>query len=267
MENPKKIYKYEHFNIQSIKNLKAQSIFFGSPLTFNDPYDCAITAGFKKLSEQEIEEIRNAYINKPDIPFEVRDEFVNSSTQILRDKFLEIANSTIHLEKQRFLQNNGVSCFSEKNDDLLMWSHYGDQYKGYCLGFSTEYEPFNKIRKVKYCSAMPKIDLVPVLLNNDCSQILELFYIKAESWQYEKEWRSIHQKAGTLFTYMEKALQDVYCGPDMDSESLEIICLILGGQNSHVNFWKGSRSENEFKVNFDLFSYTPFIKAKELGLI
>ncbi len=40
---PKKLYKYEAFTEQSLKNLKAQAIYFGSPKNFNDPYDCALT--------------------------------------------------------------------------------------------------------------------------------------------------------------------------------------------------------------------------------
>ena len=27
----------------------------------------------------------------------------------------------------------GVSCFSEKPDDMLMWSHYADSHKGFCV--------------------------------------------------------------------------------------------------------------------------------------
>lgn len=35
--------------------------------------------------------------------------------------------------------NIGVCCFSLSNDNKLMWSHYTDSYKGFCLGFSNPY--------------------------------------------------------------------------------------------------------------------------------
>jgi hypothetical protein len=53
----------------------------------------------------------------------------------------------------------------------------------------------------------------------------------------------------------------------MDRESLEIICLIINGQNPNVRFWEGKRSKIEFKVDFNEFTYTSFLKAKELGLV
>ncbi len=51
---PKLIYKYENFNVQSIKNLKSQSIYFGSPKNFNDPYDCAIRAEIMDPTQEQI---------------------------------------------------------------------------------------------------------------------------------------------------------------------------------------------------------------------
>lgn len=47
------------------------------------------------------------------------------------DKF----NVKVHQLTQKFLQNSYVSCFSEKNDDFLMWSHYGSKHTGICLEF------------------------------------------------------------------------------------------------------------------------------------
>ena len=35
------------------------------------------------------------------------------------------------------LYERGVCCFSEKKDDILMWSHYADGHKGFCLEFIT----------------------------------------------------------------------------------------------------------------------------------
>ncbi len=122
------------------------------------------------------------------------------------------------------------------------------------------------MRKINYCSHIPKINWIPFLLENDSDQILDLFYTKSEAWQYEREWRIIHKKAGTLFTYEADALRAVYYGPDIESETMEIICLILGGQNPNIEYWKGIRSEREFKVTFEKFKYTTYLEAKALGL-
>lgn len=266
MSKPEIIYKYQSFNYESLKNLKAQSLYFSSPLKFNDPYDCAIYAGVKELSDIEINSIRDAYTNKEDVPQQVKDQFKSANNRNLRLLLVKIAEGLITNHRDEFLKNRGVTCFSERNDDLLMWSHYGGRYKGFCLAFSTEFEPFNKMKKVEYQVNMPKLDLMPMLINDDYEQIMQLFCIKSDSWSYEKEWRCLHKVAGTLFGYETKSLKAIHFGPDIESENLEIICLILRGQNESVEFWQGTRNSNKFEVNYKKFDYINYLEAKKLGL-
>ncbi|MFZ6747551.1 DUF2971 domain-containing protein [Undibacterium sp. Ren11W] len=267
MNIPKIIYKYESFSAQSLKNLKAQSIYFGSPLGFNDPYDCALKPSIKEPTNQELELFRAEYSKKDDVPLDMQERF--RSANILDLRRMIVGNAVPILEKhtQKFLKNNGVSCFSEKNDDLLMWSHYGGRYKGFCLGFITEFEPFIKMKKVQYTSVMPKFDAVSALVTGNYEQILDLFCTKSEAWSYEKEWRCLHTDVGTLYTYESKALDSIYFGPDIDEQSLQIICLIIAGQNPNVKFWRGERSSEKFEVNFKEFTYISNIDSKRLGLI
>ncbi|MDO8813588.1 MAG: hypothetical protein Q7J38_16395 [Gallionella sp.] len=77
----------------------------------------------------------------------------------------------------------------------------------------------------------------------------------------------MHEKAGTEFCYPAEALTGIYFGPDIDQQSIEIICLILAGQNENVRLWRGSRSTTEFQVLFEEFSYTSNLDAKRKGLI
>ncbi|PPD17246.1 MAG: hypothetical protein CTY27_04235 [Methylotenera sp.] len=266
MDKPKIIYKYQNFSSESLRNLKAQSLYFSSPLKFNDPYDCAISAGIKDLTDSEVNTVREAYIKKNDVPLQVKEEFASLNNNNLRFLLHKIAEDVITRHRNDFLKNRGVTCFSEKNDDLLMWSHYGGRYRGFCLAFSTEFEPFHKMKQVEYQVDMPKIDLIPILLNDDYEQIIQLFCTKSKSWEYQKEWRCIHNVAGMLFGYESNSLKAIYFGPDIELASLEIICLILRGQNESVELWQGTRSPSKFEVNFKKFDYKSYLKAKKLGL-
>ena len=125
MSKPEIIYKYQSFNYESLKNLKAQSLYFSSPLKFIDPYDCAIYADVKELSDIEINSIRDAYTTKEDVPQQVKDQFKFANNRNLRLLLFKIAEGLIANHWDEFLKNRGVTCFSERNDDLLMWSHYG----------------------------------------------------------------------------------------------------------------------------------------------
>ena len=40
LKKPRSVYKYEPMSIQALANLKSETIYFNSPLNFNDPFDC-----------------------------------------------------------------------------------------------------------------------------------------------------------------------------------------------------------------------------------
>ena len=185
----------------------------------------------------------------------------------LREILFRAAHDTMKTSTENFLKSQGVACFSESNKDLLMWSHYGGRYKGFCLEFSTSADLFAKIRQVRYVPSLPPIDVATVCLNPDFDSVLELFCTKSMAWAYEKEWRAIHHVAGTEFGYPAEALTGIYFGPDIDRQSLEIICLILAGQNENVRLWRGTRSTTEFQVLFEEFRYTSNLEARRKGLV
>lgn len=267
MKPPPSLYKYEAFSTQSLLNLKKQIIYFGSPLNFNDPYDCALTPNIIEPTDSEIVQVRDNYLKSTDIPAKARQEFETTSLSQLRATLMRAARAGFRGIVDEFLSKRGVACFSERNDDLLMWSHYGGKYKGFCLEFDTESEPFQKVNPVRYVPSLPPLSVAEILLDRDFHPVLELFCTKADAWKYEREWRAIHASVGTEFGYPSSALSSVYFGPDIDAHSLEVICLVLAGQNETVRFWQGQRSSTEFKVVFKSFTYSSHLEAKRRGLV
>ncbi|MDR4485590.1 MAG: DUF2971 domain-containing protein [Nitrospirales bacterium] len=266
MPAPSRLYKYESLTARTLQNLKGQILYFGSPLAFNDPYDCALLPNIKKPTDEETEAVRAHYLSQEQLTEQQRLEWMTQTTLEAREMLLRVAYDVIKQATDVFLKTRGVACFSEKNDDLLMWSHYGGRYKGVCLEFNTEIEPFEKIRPVRYLPTLPQLDIVNILLNNDGDAVLDLYCTKSASWSYEHEWRGLHEIAGTQYIYPPNALTGVYFGPDIDNDSLEIVCLILAGQNENVRFYKGARSTSEFRVLFKELTYTSYLQAKKLGL-
>jgi len=59
---------------------------------------------------------------------------VEINYQQLKNKLSDLAN--------KFLKNSHVTCFSETNDNLLMWSHYASKHMGICMEFSLEHHGF-----------------------------------------------------------------------------------------------------------------------------
>ncbi len=265
---PPFIYKYESFSVRSLHNLKSQVIYFGSPKGFNDPFDCALSHAIDYATDAEVEAVRTHLLKNSDMPPDIRTRFEKISVGELRTIATRTTGESVEAYAKDFLEKKGVSCFSETQDNLLMWSHYAEKSHGFCLEFDTSFEPFTKMMPVSYSKTIPVVKLTDVHCGEMNTRLLEKLYCtKSADWAYEREWRSIHHQRGTEFRYEMKALSGVYFGPETTFASKEIVCLILQGQNPNVKFYHGERSKTEFKVSFTPFTYTPHIEAKRRGLI
>lgn len=87
-----------------------------------------------------------------------------------------------------------ITCFSKKNDNNLMWSHYADNHKGICIEYSNELieylnknEKFLASKTVDYSKNPPLLDTFESKEN----QVIKIFFNKQSEWSYEKEFRII----------------------------------------------------------------------------
>lgn len=256
MTKPPYLYKYESFSTQSLQNLKNQVFYFGSPLNFNDPYDCALLPKIKELTNNDVEKYKSYLSSNSQEMRKFLRKYGSISPDSIRKMFSDEGEPLMRIAITDFLEKRGVSCFSEKKDNLLMWSHYGDGGKGFGLEFSTSDDTFQKIRKVCYSDKIPEINIVTMLCDGDPDELIDnLYCTKSIDWSYEQEWRAIHNEVGTEYGYPPSALTGVYFGPDMQNAAIEIIALILAGQNEHVKLWKGSLSKVDFSVEFQHITY------------
>jgi hypothetical protein len=257
----------------TLPNLKSQVLWFGSPLDFKDPYDCALIPNIQTPTDDRVEEIRRAYLQHPEILPLQRQQLEKLSTAELREKYMRVCPEAFEMANRQLIK--GVTCFSERNDNLLMWSHYADGYKGLCLEFATTFEAFSKVRKVKYEDSFPTMGPpLPSSADNfdqwrkaSSPDYANLLCTKSKDWGYEEEWRAFHNEVNTEYHYPPECLTGVYFGPKIEPVWIEIVCLILLGQNKSVKFWRGKLSTTGFKVLFEPFTYTSYIEAKRKGLV
>lgn len=272
---PPVIYKYEPYNTYSLRNLKNAQIYFNRPIDFNDPFECSFYSAY---DENDILKLYNKWIsNKLEFPGapppppglsrtfdsieDVPNEFKNSISKTAEE---------VEEEKRReYLYKIGCSCFSEIKDSLLMWSHYSDSHKGFCLEFDTTFVPFNNAFKVEYSDSCPHlnplimfIDRKEFEMKSDKERFLSL-WTKYSCWEYEKEWRIFHSKPKKKVGYEVNALKAVYFGSKIKRADLEIICLTLQSQNPKVTFYMGKRADRKYKVEFEKVAYTPYIKINK----
>ena len=238
---PRRLYKYQPISTRSLENLVSQALYFGSPQNFNDPYDCALSAKVTDLTHEQLARIRKR-LPLPAGVGPTDDEII----QLLQSTSQDTITKTI----QNTLKNRGVCCFSEKKDNLLMWSHYASQGAGMCLEFDTSSPTFSLLQKVDYSPEFPVIDLERMLCNEDYDQITEMYCTKSQDWSYEQEWRLLHKEAGTRYHYANTELTGVYFGSRTTAEIRLVVGNLARMLNPAVDLWLGELSDSSFRLNF-----------------
>ncbi len=245
MTLPPHLFKYERVNLNSLVNLLARVVYFGSPKNFNDPYDCAISAIVQELSEDGVTKL----LSKIDAAHIAAIE--PNIGKILSQR----AHATLQELSEEFLQKRGVSCFSETNENLLMWSHYADSGMGMCLKFDTNDVIFKRVHRVNYVEQFPAVTADELLVDQNYSRIFELYCTKSKDWSYEREWRSFHETAGTKFGYESSSLAAVFLGSRITNEMANLVATMLKGYDQLVPLYTSRPSAAEFKMEFQLVQY------------
>lgn len=190
------IYKYYQGINRDWNSITKPELWLCQAGYFNDPYDCAFLYNCHS---------KKVYDSKEEQDLAVK-EYIN---QFEQDKKSDSIQSAVF-----------VGCFSERNDSLLMWSHYADEHRGICIGYNL----YNLIKNY---------NCFPVIYSNEMPQEKELSldkpyslmkYIltKYSEWSYEKEWRIIQidstcTESGKLIAF-EKPLE-VYMGLEKKVEN------------------------------------------------
>ena len=157
-------YRYRSGSELSIKELIYDELYFASREECNDPYEGKTFATFSKdknlwtnlinealkshkitLDESLKEKVVDYFLSKSPMPIEnilkiSRDEFIDIGQRRL-DQFmlkptLEAIQNYImwYSPEERYF-----ASFSKTNDNYLLWSHYANNHKGFCL----VYRPIN----------------------------------------------------------------------------------------------------------------------------
>ncbi len=257
---PSRIYKYQALERQSLENLINQCIYFSKPDNFNDPFDCweAISFLDPMTDEDEWKKIYKGVINAASNNNEhIKETEEEARVEIKKDL------SRLLAKRQEALRGLGVACFSATQaDNILMWSHYADKHKGFCLEFDTNYDPFKKAEKVIYSEKLLTVPFSELQEEHNNPNFREAAqkmvsdkYTKSIGWKYEQEWRIFHLKANVAFRYDASALTGIYFGCKMLERDKKIIHKALEGTNTA--FYAMERSTTEFKVIPQPYMFVP----------
>ncbi len=226
------LYRFFPYAANSLGPLICDGLYFSSPKDFNDPFDC----DFKMMPND----------------FE---------------KKLGVSWSDAVAAARRRVAQMGVVCFTPHWDSTLMWAHYADKFKGFCLGYEFE-NPLHRNRRlddllVTYRNRSYYIvdfyldeiiyasrDKLPTASSFHFDDVDEqmpeaLLRYKASDWQYEHECR-LSFEGGKGIHPVPGKLKEVYFGLRMGKEEKRVLQTILEKHNPV--FYKTAKSDSHIKV-------------------
>jgi hypothetical protein len=95
--------------------------------------------------------------------------------------------------------SKGIFSMGERPDCPLMWSHYGDQHRGICIGYSVPSDMAPHLYQISYGgSRSVKAQDIQAMVDGDESARKRVdkavLCRKAAEWSYEQEWRLIGER-------------------------------------------------------------------------
>lgn len=192
-EYPKYFYKYRSivdtenpeidYSIEALLNNQA---IFSSRTNFNDLFDSKIE--LIKPTARQVKEL-SKLVNKS--------EKLYLNNCINKGEFTTLGIQLIKGIEESF--NNIIDSYaflsvSDNPTSNLMWSHYSNSHKGFCIEFRSE---FLRADKVIYCERIPKLNTIDMLRlrfnlidgEEFGKHIWQSLRTKLNEWAYESEYR------------------------------------------------------------------------------
>lgn len=277
----------------AIKVISSQSLRWSSPLKFNDPFDHQIGFSFPFTGE----EIGEALLKEMELiifggkvsfkePTQISAIAMRLSAEkenLPKDNIIkdfagvveEIAGNmddlvdNLHAAVQKHMTHSRVLCVTEKNDNVVMWSHYADEHRGVVLELRCIDEIDNTLLaacKVKYSRQFPSFPSLDSFVKHltgeeplDLPKLSwEIAFTKHEDWSYEKEWRVhiplLREPPGngySLYNEDPRVFGKVYLGCRIPDSDAARVTATAKEYIPHAKVLKGKRSRTAFALIFE----------------
>ncbi len=269
---PKTFYKYRTFNAITLESLCHDTVYFADPGAFNDPLDCAPTLECdssvedlrkllslligRRVRTEILGNLKSAYVKslsasehaQKKAHLQARQELANIAYSATNPDYevgveeaeLWLLVKEIERELDRHYER-GVCSFSTTYASPLLWSHYGDQHQGLCIGYGVDRNPQPKLEKVVYggSRSIKTSVLAKAFIEGDLEARAELdrdvLLRKARGWNYEREWRLIGAQG---IQDSPLLLKSVTFGVRCSSSIMHSVVNALSGRDNRVEFFE-----------------------------
>ena len=260
---PCTFYKFRNFDEEGyhLRLLTHNEIFLSSPFLFNDPFDCRIPLRYDlEPKEKVVPWINEDYVKKNSPELNEKAALFEAE-RLYEKKLLEDQKNNQLIVENYIKKSLGVLSLSRSYSNLLLWSHYSNAHKGFCVGIDRRaffyisriynengYKIF--IDKVDYPETN-KFPIIMPLTMNGYERAKRQVLNKSKDWEYESEFRMVLVgNSNEVITLPENAIRRVIIGCDVSPEDKDKLIEIIKARKSKVHVYQAVKAPDEFKLHF-----------------
>lgn len=228
-DHPTALYKYKDISGDGIEHvecmLRDNEVWFASPLTFNDPFDCRCFFDVGNTREEVVSRKAKFLIERKG--YSRSDAIAEAESDIPSDEGAVERWQTEQIEgHSRRTANSGMLCLTPICDNFLMWTHYAGYHEGICIRLrvrdahaDAHLDFIGEAHPVEYVDRCPQINFV---CDDSVEIVRKAFFTKANRFRYECEWRIVHYDQGEgLKSIPEGIIDAVILGVQIDQAARE----------------------------------------------
>ena len=193
--------------------------------------------------------IRFTPVSELNDPFEsmpISDNILSTKNKEYLQKNCMISSGFEIFFCEEIIKKYGVISLTETNDNLVMWSHYAENHKGFVVEFDVNKSNFlirNKgisVHKVEYSESRLKH-----FEEEEKRTPISFIGSKSISWSYEREWRTIininqiggEDKKG-IYKINKDSISSIIFGANNTVDKVKELCKEISYQEncSHIKF-------------------------------
>ncbi len=266
---PKRLFKYRALTNRTLDMIVSDQVYFADPSTFNDPLDTRPSVDVDVEGNKLVEVLRRLVERRTNAEMTAAAKSIRyrgprtrehierhsrrQADRLLKDiEYQATYPDTGREGHKRFLlghwiedelnrqYDKGIVSLAERSTCPLMWSHYGDQHRGVCVGYSIPDRVAEDIRKVRYRGGrLVRAGKLAEMLDGSRTARREVdeavLLRKARSWRYEREWRLI----GPLgLTSSPLEMEELIFGMRCKGSTKYAVMKALAGREHEVKFFE-----------------------------
>lgn len=249
------LFKFHKIDLKNVGHLahlfRDLKLYCPLPSQFNDPFECK--PNFRWPSDaKRVQEIRRHLIKVSREHGRSRKEaekFVSESINNPNFKQEIIFNAI-----QNAYAEMRICCFTTRRNNLLLWSHYADSHKGFCIEYDASTMPLAYAYKVRYKNKYPEV-LYP--RPNDARAFIPAL-VKSKIWKYENEFRIIlvpeagnqPENDGISLLLKGNEIKNIYLGSNIEEKEKEVILNLVRSSKFNPGIWSTNLSTSSFSLEF-----------------